>query len=86
MIDRSPPFALLNRTVRPGCQVVDRIEAIMHVKAYNQLGGLQLDRNVRALVATLSDITQKTVLSCSSVVSYGAPGAVSRMGPSCHQN
>ena len=33
----------------------------MHLKQFNQLGGLQLDRNVRALVATLSEVTQRTV-------------------------
>jgi hypothetical protein len=52
------------------CQVVDRIEAIMHIKAFNQLGGLLLDRNVRALVATLSDVTQKTVLLPTSTLNF----------------
>jgi conserved oligomeric Golgi complex subunit 4 len=42
-------------------QVVDRVEAAMHVKRFNQLGGLQLDRDVRNLVATVSDMTQRTV-------------------------
>ena len=42
-------------------QVVDRLEASMHLKRFNQLGGLQLDRNVRVLVSTLSEVTQRTV-------------------------
>ena len=33
----------------------------MRVKIFNQLGGLQLDRDVRALVSTLSGVTQRTV-------------------------
>lgn len=44
-----------------GVQVVDRLEAAMQVKRFNQLGGLQLDRDVRTLVATVSDMTQRTV-------------------------
>lgn len=33
----------------------------MLAKRFNQLGGLQLDRDVRLLVSALSDITQRTV-------------------------
>ena len=42
-------------------QVVDRLEATVRVKTFNQLGGLQLDRDVRNLVSTLSGVTQRTV-------------------------
>lgn len=42
-------------------QVVDRLEASMHLKKFTQLGGLQLDRHVRVIVSTLSEITQRTV-------------------------
>jgi hypothetical protein len=41
--------------------VVERVEATLRLKAFNQLGGLQLDRDVRSLVATLSNVTQRTV-------------------------
>lgn len=33
----------------------------MHLKKFTQLGGLQLDRHVRVIVSTLSEITQRTV-------------------------
>ena len=33
----------------------------MHLKKFNQLGGLQLDRNVRVIISTLSEVTQRTV-------------------------
>ena len=40
----------------PGAlQVVDRLEATLRVKRFNQLGGLQLDRDVRHMVVTLSE-------------------------------
>ena len=42
-------------------QVVERLEATVRVKRFNALGGLQLDRDVRALVSTLSGLTQRTV-------------------------
>ena len=42
-------------------QVIDRLEATMRLKKFNQLGGLQLDRDVRVLTNTLSDITQQAV-------------------------
>lgn len=42
-------------------QVVTRLEACMHLKQFNQLGGLQLDRNIRAMVGPLSDFTQRTI-------------------------
>lgn len=41
--------------------VVKRLEVIMTQKHFNQLGGLQLDRDVRALVGHFSGITQRTV-------------------------
>ena len=41
--------------------MVSRLEALMLAKRFNQLGGLQLDRDVRLLVSALSDITQRTV-------------------------
>ena len=37
-------------------QVVDRLEATLRVKRFNQLGGLQLDRDVRHMVVTLSEV------------------------------
>ena len=42
-------------------QVIDRLEATMRLKKFNQLGGLQLDRDVRILTSTLADITQQAV-------------------------
>ena len=33
----------------------------MRLKRFNQLGGLQLDRDVRILTSTLADITQQAV-------------------------
>ena len=42
-------------------QVIDRLEATMRLKRFNQLGGLQLDRDVRILTSTLADITQHAV-------------------------
>ena len=33
----------------------------MRLKRFNQLGGLQLDRDVRVLTSTLTDITQQAV-------------------------
>lgn len=41
--------------------MIERLEAILRVKRFNQLGGLQLDRDVRTLVVTLSEVTQRTV-------------------------
>ena len=38
-------------------QVVDRLEATLSVKRFNQLGGLQLDRDVRHLINTLSEVS-----------------------------
>lgn len=37
--------------------MVDRLEATLSVKRFNQLGGLQLDRDVRHLINTLSEVT-----------------------------
>lgn len=37
------------------------MEALLRLKKFNQLGGLQLDRDVRALVSTLSDVTPRSV-------------------------
>lgn len=45
----------------PVAQVIDRLEATMRLKKFNQLGGLQLDQDVRVLTNTLSDITQQAV-------------------------
>lgn len=42
-------------------KVIDRLEATMRLKRFNQLGGLQLDRDVRILTSTLADITQQAV-------------------------
>lgn len=41
--------------------LASRIEAIMLQKKFNQLGGLQLDRDVRTLMGHLSEISQGTV-------------------------
>ncbi len=40
-----------------GMQVVDRIEAMMRLKRFSQLGGLQLERDVRLLVSVLGEAT-----------------------------
>ncbi|KAK9800904.1 hypothetical protein WJX73_009018 [Symbiochloris irregularis] len=42
-------------------KVVERLEAIVAGRRFNQLGGLQLDRDVRLAVATLGEVTQRTV-------------------------
>lgn len=36
---------------------------ILASKRFNQLGGLQLDRDVRALIAYAADLTQRPVCS-----------------------
>lgn len=41
--------------------IVKRLEAIMMQKRFSQLGGLQLDRDARALVSHFSGMTQRTV-------------------------
>ncbi|BFI43089.1 hypothetical protein AXG93_1774s1140 [Marchantia polymorpha subsp. ruderalis] len=41
--------------------LVKRLEAIMVQKRFNQLGGLQLDRDARTLVGHFSGMTQRTV-------------------------
>ncbi|ERM93568.1 hypothetical protein AMTR_s00004p00104770 [Amborella trichopoda] len=41
--------------------VVKRLEVIMMQKRFTQLGGLQLDRDTRALVSRFSSMTQRTV-------------------------
>ncbi|KAB2077940.1 hypothetical protein ES319_A06G127600v1 [Gossypium barbadense] len=41
--------------------IVKRLEVIMTQKRFSQLGGLQLDRDTRALVSHFSGMTQKTV-------------------------
>ncbi|KAF5733385.1 conserved oligomeric Golgi complex subunit 4 [Tripterygium wilfordii] len=41
--------------------IVKRLEVIMMQKRFSQLGGLQLDRDARALVSHFSSITQRTV-------------------------
>lgn len=45
----------------PFSQVVDRLEALLRLKRFNQLGGLQLDRDVRTLVSSLADLTARSV-------------------------
>mmetsp|Transcript_26 Transcript_26/g.78 ORF Transcript_26/g.78 Transcript_26/m.78 type:complete len:746 (+) Transcript_26:194-2431(+) len=42
-------------------KVAGRLEAILAKKSFNQLGGLQLDRDVRNLVSHLSEFTQRTI-------------------------
>ncbi|KAF3620654.1 Conserved oligomeric Golgi complex subunit 4 [Capsicum annuum] len=41
--------------------VVKRLEVIMMQKRFSQIGGLQLDRDVRAIVSYFSSMTQRTV-------------------------
>ncbi|XP_043706360.1 conserved oligomeric Golgi complex subunit 4-like [Telopea speciosissima] len=41
--------------------IVKRLEVIMMQKRFSQLGGLQLDRDARALVSRFSSMTQRTV-------------------------
>ncbi|KAL2490214.1 Pentatricopeptide repeat-containing protein [Abeliophyllum distichum] len=41
--------------------IVKRLEVIMMQKRFNQLGGLQLDRDARTLVSHFSSMTQRTV-------------------------
>ncbi|PSS05110.1 Conserved oligomeric Golgi complex subunit 4 like [Actinidia chinensis var. chinensis] len=41
--------------------IVKRLEVIMMQKIFSQLGGLQLDRDARALVSHFSSMTQRTV-------------------------
>lgn len=41
--------------------IVKRLEVIMMQKRFSQLGGLQLDRDARALVSHFSSMTQRTV-------------------------
>uniref|UniRef100_A0A2P2J7V8 Conserved oligomeric Golgi complex subunit 4 n=2 Tax=Rhizophora mucronata TaxID=61149 RepID=A0A2P2J7V8_RHIMU len=41
--------------------IVKRLEVIMMQKRFSQLGGLQLDRDIRALVSHFSSMTQRTV-------------------------
>lgn len=41
--------------------VVRRVEAVIVQKRFNQLGGLQLNRDVRALVSQFSSMTSRTV-------------------------
>jgi hypothetical protein len=42
-------------------KVLARLEALLGRKAFTQLGGLQLDRDLRALVAAMADMTSGTV-------------------------
>eukprot|EP00798_Chlamydomonas_sp_ICE-L_P008858 gene8858-3742_t len=42
-------------------KVLSRLEALMSRKQFNQLGGLQLDRDTRKLVSHLSELTSRTV-------------------------
>ena len=42
-------------------KVVARMEAAVAQKRFTQLGGLQLERDVRALVVGLSDLTSRSV-------------------------
>ncbi|EPS69058.1 hypothetical protein M569_05707, partial [Genlisea aurea] len=41
--------------------IVKRLEVIMMQKRFSQLGGLQLDRDTRALVSQFSNMTQRTI-------------------------
>ena len=50
-------------------QIADRIEAIIQTKKFNHLGGLLLDRQVRAIISTASDLTQQSVRERFSTLS-----------------
>lgn len=64
-------------------QIVERIEAVLRLKRFNQLGGLQLDRDVRMLVATLSEVVPGTVRErfgrlseMSTLLSFESPSEI----------
>jgi conserved oligomeric Golgi complex subunit 4 len=42
-------------------KAVDRVEALLRLKRFNHLGGLQLDRDIRDLVSSLAEVTQRSV-------------------------
>ena len=42
-------------------QVVERLEAVLQLQRFTQLGGLQLERDVRMLTGALGEVTQRTV-------------------------
>ena len=48
-------------TIHPSFLVIAGIDAILASRRFNQLGGLQLDRDVRALIAYAADLTQRPV-------------------------
>ena len=64
-------------------QIVERIEAVLRLKRFNQLGGLQLDRDVRMLVATLSEVVPGAVRErfgrlseMSTLLSFESPAEI----------
>ena len=42
-------------------QISARVEAVIHTKRFNHLGGLLLDRQVRSIISSLADSTQRSV-------------------------
>ena len=46
-----------------------RIEGLIHVKKFNHLGGLLLDKQVRLLASATADITQRSVRDTFSTLS-----------------
>ena len=42
-------------------QIVERLEAVLQLQRFTQLGGLQLERDVRMLTGALGEVTQRTV-------------------------
>lgn len=40
---------------------MEHLEACLHLKRFNQLGGLQLDRQVRQMVSSLAEASQRSV-------------------------
>ena len=65
-------------------KVTERLEATLRLKRFNQLGGLQLDRDVRVLVSTLAEVVPGTVRErfarlseMSTLLSLERPGEIS---------
>jgi len=64
-------------------KVAARLEAIVAKKRFNQLGGLQIDKDIRTLVSYMSELTQRTVrdkfarlTQMATVLSLEAPSEI----------
>ena len=44
-------------------QVVERLEAVLQLQRFTQLGGLQLERDVRLLTSALGEVRPQTHMS-----------------------